>query len=396
MNKSGNNDSAVRATGPAEQSPVDKDSPFYVPPILNALGRMVSCFRHFWLWLGDVESMVLSPQFSQYPITKPIYICGLARSGSTLLHEVLTSHPNVATHRIKDYPFVSTPYWWRHATAFTHPTQARERPHRDKMMVTSESPDSIEEMLWMAFFPGCHDPRRDNRLQSADRNRAFDVYYLNHLRKLLLAEKAKRYAAKANYHVARLGYLIRLFPDARFVIPVRAPTGHISSLVRQHQWFSSGHRQSPKSLALMRRAGHFEFGLDRRPINLGDCERVNRILAAWAGGNEILGWSYYWDMIYRYLADLLESDQRIRKASIVVRFEELCKSPSETLRRVLAHCELPDAKPLIEKFAPTIRHPNYYKSAFTSNEMGIIQKETAGTARRWGFENEELKAEPSE
>lgn len=267
----------------------------------------------------------------------------------------------------------------------TRPTPARERPHRDKMMMTSESPDSIEEMLWMAFFPGCRNPASDNRLNSQDRNSEFETYYFNHLRKLLLAEKASRYAAKANYHIARLGYLTRLFPDARFVIPIRTPIGHISSLVRQHKWFSSGHMQSPKSLALMQRSGHFEFGLDRRPINLGVTERVKKIQEAWASGEEVRGWSYYWDMIYGYLADLLESDVVVRKAAILVRFEELCEAPAKVIERVLEHCDLPESKPIIDKFAPTIRLPDYYKSAFNSEDLAIIQTETARTAGRWGL-----------
>jgi hypothetical protein len=387
MSKTGNAASAVRAAVSTKRTALDKDSPFYVPPFLDVLGRAVGRFRHFWLWLGDIESMMLSPQISQLPIRQPIYVCGLARSGSTLLHEIVTSHASVATHRLKDYPFVSTPYWWRRASAFIRPTPARERPHRDKMMVNSESPDSIEEMLWMAFFPGCHDPNVDNRLQYRDRNKEFDAYYLNHLRKLLLVEKAVRYAAKANHHVARLEYLLRLFPDAKFVIPVRAPAGHIASLIRQHRWFSSGHGQSPQSLAVMQRSGHFEFGLDRRPINLGDSERVKRIRDAWSGGNEILGWARYWDMIYRYLAELLESHREIRKAAIVVRFEELCRAPAEIVQRVLEHCNLPDAKPVIETFARIIRPPDYYKISFTSEELGIISAETAGTAQRWGVES---------
>jgi hypothetical protein len=251
--------------------------------------------------------------------------------------------------------------------------------------VTLESPDAIEEMLWMAFFPGCHDPRIDNRLVASDRNSEFDAFYRNHLRKLLLVESATRYVAKANYHVARLGYLARLFPDARFVIPVRAPIGHISSLVRQHEWFSTGHRQSPKSLAFMQRSGHFEFGLDRRPINLGTQERVKLILEAWKSGKEIQGWAIYWDMLYSYLANLLESDPKIRAASIVVRFEDLCERPAEVLKRLLDHCQLPETKPVIDKFAPTIRQPDYYSSSFTADELAIIQKETAGTAQRWGY-----------
>jgi hypothetical protein len=377
------NKPAIQKPSRRGRSSVDKSSPFYVSPTLDFLGRMVSRYPHLWLWLGNVESKLLAPQLSQYPITKPIYVCGLARSGSTLLHEVISSHPGVATHRSKDYPLVSTPYWWRTATAFARPTEARERSHNDKMMVTSESPDAIEEMLWMAFFPGCHDPGLDNRLRARDRNSAFDTYYLNHVRKLLLVEKATRYAAKANYHVARLEYLAALFPDARFVIPFREPVGHIASLVRQHRWFSSGHQQSPRSLAFMQRSGHFEFGLDRRPINLGDSERVKIIQDAWSTGDEIRGWSNYWDMVYCYLAELLETNASIRKASIVVRFEELCERPVEVLQQVLERCEFPDKKPIMEKFVPRIRRPDYYQSPFTPEEIAIVQMETADTAQRW-------------
>src|SRR5206468_5617650 len=131
------------------------------------------------------------------------------------------------------------------------------------------SPDSIEEMLWMAFFPRCHDPTLSNVLGAGDRNDAFESFYRAHLGKLLLAEGAMRYAAKNNYHVARLAYLVRLFPDARFLIPVRSPAGHVGSLMRQQRWFSQVHREHPRTLAFMRRSGHFEFGLDRRPIHLG-------------------------------------------------------------------------------------------------------------------------------
>jgi hypothetical protein len=362
---------------------VGKDSPFYVPPVLDVLGRAVCRFSQSWLWLGKLESLALGPQIADREIKQPIYVCGLARSGSTLLHEVLAAHPQVATHRIKDYPFVSTPYWWRRATAATRPSAARERPHRDKMMITSDSPDALEEMLWMAHFPHCHDPHHDNRLGAHDRNPPFDRYYRNHLRKLMLAESKVRYAAKANYHLGRLEYLLRLFPDARFVIPVRDPESHIASLMRQHQWFAAGHRESPPSLTVMQTSGHFEFGLDRRPTNLGNHERVQQIEDAWSRGHEVRGWAVYWDMVYNYLADLLDCNAAIRKASVVVSFDDLCVNPANELHRVLDHCALPDPRPIIEKFAPGIRTPDYYSSGLTTAESAMIRSETAATVRRF-------------
>src|SRR5205807_10426205 len=222
------------------------------------------------------------------------------------------------------------------------------------------------EMLWMAFFPRCHDPSVSNQLTAESSHPAFETFYRAHLGKLQLAERATRYVAKANYHVARLAYLVRLFPDAKIILPVRAPVSHIASLVRQHQWFVRGQRQHPRALAWMRRSGHFEFGRDRRPINLGDGERVRAIQRAWAAGEEVRGWACYWDMVHCHLTRLLDADAQVRAATKVVRFEDLCAVPAATIRAVLDHCALPDGERVVAQFAPAIRSPDYYQSPFSS------------------------------
>lgn len=363
----------------------DKDCPFYVPPFLDAFGWLVDRYRAFWLGLGRLESSLLAQELRAVSVTMPIYVCGLARAGTTLLHEIAASPRGVASHRIKDYPMVYTPYWWRQATAQLRPSAPRERVHRDKVLITPQSPDAFEEMLWMAFFPHCHDPSVDNRLTADSICPKFETFYDTHLRKLLLAEQATRYVAKANYHVARLPYLVRLFPDAKFVLAVRAPAGHIASLLRQHQWFSQGQRKHPRALTFMQRSGHFEFGRDRRPMNLGDGERVQAIRCAWAAGEEVRGWACYWDMVYGHLARLLDSDAQVRAATRIVRFEDLCATPAETVQTVLRHCELPDAECISARFAPTIRFPDYYASSFSPAERAVIQDETARTASQWGY-----------
>ncbi len=354
--------------------------PFYVPPFLDLLGWSVDRFRQFWLALGRLESSVLEEQLSAVPLRAPIYVCGLARSGSTLLHEIVTSAAGVSSHRVKDYPMVYTPYWWRRATAGRRRTAPRERVHRDRVLITADSPDALEEMLWMAFFPGCHDPSVDNRLTAGDSHPAFEAFYRAHLGKLLLAERATRYAAKANYHVARLAYLVRLFPDARIILPVRAPASHIASLVRQHQWFCQGQRQHPRSLAWMQRSGHFEFGRDRRPLNLGDDQRVRAIERAWAAGEEVRGWACYWAMVYGHLQGVLDADARVRAATKVVHFEDLCATPAETIRAVLDHCALPDGERVVAQIAPTIRAPDYYPCPLSSAELALIRDQTTATA----------------
>jgi hypothetical protein len=371
---------------PPRDLPGDKNSPFFVPPLLDFLGGLVERYPGFWIRLGRLESNLLGEELGAVRVTMPVYVTGLARSGSTLLHEVIAAHPGVATHRAKDYPMVFTPYWWRRATAGIKPAPPRERAHRDRVLVGPDSPEALEEMLWMAFFPRCHDPSVSNLLGADSSHPAFEAFYRAHVRKLLLAEKAGRYAAKANYHVARLPYLVRLWAtDARFVLPVREPLGHIASLARQHDNFSRGQQGNRRALAFMRRSGHFEFGLDRRPMNLGDPEQVRAVRRAWAAGEEVRGWAHSWDMVYGHLARLLASDARVRAAATVVRFETLCESPAETIRAVLGHCGLADAEPVVARFAPGIRPPDYYRVPFSPSEISVIREITADTARRWGY-----------
>jgi hypothetical protein len=341
---------------------------------------LVDRFRDFWLGLGRLESSLMREELRAVSLRRPVYVCGLARSGSTLLHEIVASAPGVATHRVKDYPMVYTPYWWRQATARRRPTAPRERIHRDRVMITPDSPDALEEILWMAFFPRCHDPSVNNRLEAEGRHPAFESFYRDHLGKVLLAERATRYVAKANYHVARLAYLVRLFPDARILLPVREPVSHIASLVRQHAWFSQGQRKHPRALAWMRRSGHFEFGRDRRPMNLGDGERVRAIQRSWAAGEEVRGWACYWDMVYSHLAHLLDADARVRAATKVVRFEDLCAAPAETIRAVLEHCALPGGEQVVAQFTPSVRSPDYYLSPLSAAERALIREETAFSA----------------
>jgi hypothetical protein len=361
------------------------DSPFYVPAVIHLLGGWVHRHREFWLGLGRLETSLLARELRTIPIAMPVYVCGLARSGSTVLHEVVASHRGVATHLVKDYPLVFTPYWWRRATARLRPKPPRERAHQDRVMITSDSPEALEEMLWMAFFPRCHDPSVDNRFGAENHYPAFETFYRAHIRKLLLADRAARYVAKANYHVARLPYLLRLFPDAKFILPVRAPVSHIASLVRQHRWFSAGERKHPRALAYMQRSGHYEFGLDRRPMNLGDPQQVRGIVEAWAAGEEIRGWARYWDMVHGHLARLLAADARVRAAALVVRYEAFCDAPVETIRAVLHHCVLPDADPVVDRFAPGIRRPEYYQISFSAQELAVIREETAPAASLWGY-----------
>jgi hypothetical protein len=369
------------------------DDGFKVTGWIDALGGFIDRRPGLWIRFGNFETRLLADELEPIAVRQPVYVAGLARSGSTILLEVLAAQRDLASHRYSDYPPVFTPYVWNRLLERMPKRDAApsERTHKDGIKVTSESPEAFEEVLWMAFFPHLHDPAQSAVLDDRAGNPAFDAFYRDHIRKLLRVRGKERYLAKGNYNVTRLEYLLRLFPDARFVIPVRSPTWHIASLMKQHRLFCEGERDNPKALQHMRRVGHFEFGLDRRAVNVGDGAETARIEDAWRRGDEVEGWARYWSQIYGFVADRLAANERLREAALLVRFEDLCGKPLETLTAVLDHCRLGAPDAWVAQKAEGIHFPTYYRPDFTPQELATIERFTGGTARRLGYPDDEAE-----
>lgn len=333
--------------------------------------------------LGNFETSLLQDAVDATPADKPVWVTGLARSGSTLLLEILAGAPGVVSQTYKDFPPVFTPYAWnsllRHMSATTD--AAAERAHRDGIMVTPDSPEAMEEPVWMSFFPHAHNPAVSSVID-ADADPACAAFLRNHIRKLLAVRGGTRYLAKANYQVTRMEYLLRHFPDARFVVPVRDPTAHIASLMKQHDLFSRGQAANARARRHLRRVGHYEFGLDRSPVHAGNAEMTRQIQHNWADGNEVQGWALYWADIYGYIADRLQDNAALAKAVLIVDYATLCAEPATTLEGVFEHCDLQVGPDYTRSAADRIAAPTYYRPDFSDAELGIIKAATAGVVDR--------------
>lgn len=338
-----------------------------------------------WKSIGNLETSVVADRLDQIVIEKPIYVAGLARSGSTILLELLAENPGIVTQRYKDFPPVYTPYAWnsllKHIGGKT--AAPSERAHKDGIMVTLESPEAMEEPLWTTFFPDAHNPNQSNVIDAGTTDNGFAKFYRAHIKKLLAVHAGQRYLAKANYQVTRLEYLLKLFPDARFVIPVRDPAAHIASLMKQHDLFSRGQSANPRARDHLRRVGHYEFGLDRVPVNTGDNLATQEIIELWDKGEELEGWMRYWDEIYSYLADRIEANEKLSAAVTVIEYENLCAHPETILRGLFQHCDLNVTDRFIEEAARRIAPPTYYKSGFSDVELVTIAQETGSTMDRF-------------
>lgn len=363
-------------------------SAFEVSTWMHVVGGLVERHRPFVVRLANLETRVLADRLAALPPPAPIYVSGLARSGTTILLEAIARHPDVATHRYRDYPLVLLPYAWPWLLRFaeTRSVAAVERAHGDRILVTPHSPEAMEEVVWRTFFPDPDVFGPGDTLGAGVASPAFERFYRAHVGKVLLAQGARRYLAKGNYNITRLAYLHALFPAARFVVPVRSPERHVTSLMRQHRRFTEHVGDNPRGRAHLRRVGHFEFGPERRPIDTGAPGVAASIVRLWAAGEEVRGWARQWAAVYGYAADLLEREPGLADAALFVRYEDFCARPAQVLAGVFAHVGLPPAPALVEEFSRDVSAPDYYDATLGAEDRAVIREETEAVARRLGYE----------
>jgi hypothetical protein len=331
--------------------------------------------------LAELETDALGDRLQRIRLDRPTFIAGLARAGTTVLLELFAQVPEVGTHRYRDFPFLFVPYWWnRYQDRFARREAPVERPHRDRILISKESPDAFEEPIWSHFFPSVHCPDSLHRLTAEHANPDFDRFYCQHLRKILLVRNARRYVSKGNYNVARIEYLARLLPDARFVIPIRHPLDHVRSLVQQHELFSAYDADDRRVAHYLRSAGHYEFGPQRVPINL-DAESDRRTLQAWRAGRENLGYASLWRSVYSHLADLTRGPLGDRIT--IVRYEDLCASPVAVLSKLFDFCELEQEVDSLLQRLPPISAPRHVQSSDVDDE---VWQETGELAESFGYQ----------
>lgn len=354
---------------------------------VHFLGKLVFNNRKFFVNCGNIETSFLSESLSGVTVDRPVYITGLARSGSTLLLEILANHRKFAHHRYRDFPMIYTPYFWNFfiRTAAKSVQPPRERAHRDRIFVTADSPEAMEEPLWITFFPNCHSEEQSHVLDSGYANVQFEKFYAAHIRKLLLYQGHSRYLAKANYNIVRIRYLLHLFPNAKFIVPIRSPISQTLSLIKQHKLFCQGQEQNPRALTHMQRVGHFEFGLDRKIINVGDYGVVQTIRRYWSEGREIEAYATIWNSVYGYVYDTISADENLRSSVHFVRYEDLCKRPKSIIRGICDHVEIEVSKCVLERYASTISLPSYYATNLSEADAEKVRSITKKVASPFGY-----------
>jgi Sulfotransferase family len=339
--------------------------------------------------LGDLETDLLGDRLEAIPIDRPVFITGLARSGTTLLLTLFAQLPQVGTHRYSDFPFLFMPIAWDRLQGRTGQSAPPvERAHQDRIKITRDSPEAFEEPIWAHFFPDIHDPRAIHRLTAVNRQPRFDAFFRQHLRKVLLLRGGERYLSKGNYNVTRIEYLADLFPDARFVIPVRHPVAQVESLMRQHQLFSAYNERDGRVAQYLQAAGHFEFGPQRVPVNMDGAD-ARQIAAAWSAGEDDLGYAVMWRSIYSHVRALKDKNDRLSRRIEFIRYEELCRDTAATLQCIARFCEFKEGMDELLSRMPEVspRKPDSFQ--LSGKQRARVWQATAVAAQSFGYHSEQ-------
>ncbi len=278
--------------------------------------------------VSKLESQIYNNKLTEIKNNKPVFITALPRAGTTLLLELSVETNEFASHTYRNMPFLFTPIFWSHFSKyFMHADIPRERAHGDGMMISVDSPEAFEEIIWKYFWSSRYKKSKIIPWPELDYP-DFENFIHDHIKKLIFLKEDNptsevRYISKNNLNIARISYLNRVFPDSIIIVPFRDPLQHASSLLRQHLNFQKIHNEDSFASKYMKDIGHFDFAENLRPVDFDNWLSSEQI----ADPGTLTFWLQYWIYTYKYL--LSNVDKKIHFIS----FDLFCDNPEDNLLR---------------------------------------------------------------
>lgn len=290
------------------------------------LHRLAFATTQTQIEFAEIENQRFEAEFGVVEAKRPVFVTGLPRAGTTLLLNVFARLSDFASHTYRDMPFILTPLTWsQFSTRYQKSDAQRERAHADGVMVSVDSAEAFDEIIWRAFWPNQY---RSDRILTWPREGgdAFTRFFQRHMSKVAAlhrrgADPAPRYLSKNNTNIARLDWLGKAFPDATVILPFREPLEHAASLLAQHLRFLDLHAQDRFMREYMAGVGHFDFGANLLPIDFDNWlgEPTESIPTG-------LGfWLKYWAAAYGHCL------RRKREGVIFLDYDRLCERPERSL-----------------------------------------------------------------
>jgi Sulfotransferase family len=264
----------------------------------------------------DIDCMLakLRGQLSGEQPEGPVYICGMARSGTSILLRLLARLPEFKSLTYRAMPFVMAP---RMGKVFNPRNRSsmppRERLHGDGMLIDLDTPEAFEEVFWLTMNTASAGIKTYDFLTPGE-----DVLEQFSKYRLLVAGSQRRYLSKNNNNLGRVPELLRN-PKAKIVFAIRDPLETATSMHRIHKKLKSA---DPFVVEYMGWLGHHEFGPGHLPFDFAVPQQDQSL------SRETLDyWLDYWIAVHSALLPVIQSSGQIH----LLAHQNLLSRPSATL-----------------------------------------------------------------
>ena len=233
------------------------------------------------------------------------------------------------------------PYFWSFFNnAYYKGKKVEQRIHKDALYIDPNSPDAFEEVIWKKYIEQYSRVGFCRPIDHSFNNPDLESKLLDSYRKILFVRgKKRRYLAKGNYNLFRLKYILKLFPDAKIILCIRNPINQCASLARVHKEFMKLAESDNKLEKKLTRLGHFEFGPNRKAIEINP-EGYDMTMSHWNNGEDYMGYIQQWEDVYSFVSETYMSDSRIRNSIHIVDYSEFIANTKTVIKQTADFCEL--------------------------------------------------------
>ncbi len=266
-------------------------------------------------------------------LEKHLFISGLARSGSTLLLNILHQNNNYCSFTYKDMPMILAPNIWSKFTKNTKKNlDLKNRAHQDLVKININSPESFDEIFWKLIKKNSYITSK-NLIKDSYKKSDIEEY-CNLISLICKKNLKKNYLSKNNNSILRLEELLDYFKNSFFLIPYRDPLNHSHSLMRQHSKFTELQKNNKFIRIYMDWLGHHEFGLGHKIFKLNYQNNIINFKT-----NSINYWLQIWIDYYNYILDI-KSNSKFKSRIIFFNYDSMCLYKNDYLNSIFKKIEL--------------------------------------------------------
>jgi hypothetical protein len=216
-------------------------------PFYDDIGkRFANYFLYNWIvkYLRFEQDLATFPDISRVPVTKPLFIVGFGRTGSTFLHHLLALDAQARTPRLWELMEPSPPP--RPESYETDPRIRRVQMHMSTASITTpdvykihecdaQGPDECNHMMWHGphhFMLGLRAPEYRRWFLNLSLPQLHILYggYKLQVQHLQLFHRGQHWVSKTLTHAYFFPVMFQTFPDARIVRLHRDPCQIIPAL----------------------------------------------------------------------------------------------------------------------------------------------------------------------